>query len=65
MVNQGLIGAIEQYWTIEEKPRLSRRNSYFEDHPKFTNYQALKFGLVFSSITIVIVALAMIGVMLI
>ena len=64
MVNQGLWGAIEQYWTVEPKPRLSRRNSYFDDH-QITNYQALKFGLVFSSITILIVALAMLGVMLI
>ena len=31
MTNQGLCGALKQYWTIEEKPRLTRRNAYFED----------------------------------
>ena len=30
--NQGLWGAIVQFWTIEDKPRLHRRNTYFEDH---------------------------------
>lgn len=31
MVSQGFLGAIEQYWTIDEKPRLDRRNTYFKD----------------------------------
>ena len=43
-MNQGLIGALVQYWTIEEKPRLHRRNTYFEDHIP-SNIDALKFGL--------------------
>ena len=29
--NQGLLGAFEQYFTVEDKPRLYRRNTYFED----------------------------------
>lgn len=53
MVNQGLWGAIEQYWTVEEKPRLHRRNTYFEDH-QITNLQALKFGLGFSIVAMAI-----------
>ena len=32
MVNQGFLGALEQFWTVEEKPRLDRRNSWFRDH---------------------------------
>ena len=31
MSNQGLFGALEQYWSVEPKPRLDRRNTYFED----------------------------------
>ena len=32
MTNQGFIGALVQYWTVEEKPRLHRRNSWFREH---------------------------------
>lgn len=31
MDNQGLFGALDQYWSVEPKPRLNRRNTYFED----------------------------------
>lgn len=31
MVNQGLLGAIEQYFSVEDKPRLHKRNTFFED----------------------------------
>lgn len=31
MNNQGFIGALIQYFTIEDKPRLHRRNTFFED----------------------------------
>lgn len=31
MSNQGIWGALEQYWRVEPKPRLNRRNTYFED----------------------------------
>lgn len=30
--DQGLIGAFVQYFTVEDKARLHRRNTYFEDH---------------------------------
>lgn len=53
-MNQGLLGALQQYWTVEEKPRLHRRNTYFEDH-KPSNYDALKFGLGISVVATAIV----------
>lgn len=57
MSSQGLLGAIEQYWTVNEAPRLNRRNTFFEDHPKVSNYDALKFGLIVSGLaTAIIVA---------
>ena len=61
MVNQGLWGAIEQVWTVEEKPRLHRRNTFFEDYPQLTNYDSLKVGIVAFSITITIVMFSMLG----
>ena len=44
MSNQGLLGALGQYWTIEPKARLHRRNTYFEDAQP-SNKDALYFGL--------------------
>ena len=44
-MNQGLLGALVQYWTVESKPRLNRRNTYFETHPKVSNTTALRVGL--------------------
>ena len=62
MVNQGLWGAVEQYWTVEEKPRLHRRNTYFEDHPKeLSNFSTLKLGIVACSVVITIVISALVG----
>lgn len=63
MVSQGLFGALEQYWTIEDKPRLTRRNTYFEDKD-VSNDTALKFGLVVSVLVTTIVIFGQIGVML-
>ena len=55
MTNQGLWGAIEQYWTVEEKPRLHRRNTFFEDNlDKVTNYDALCFSV---GVTVLAVAI--------
>ena len=45
MVNQGLFGAIWQYWDIQEKPRLDRRNTYFDE--SVSNAVALRFGVAF------------------
>lgn len=60
MVNQGLWGAVEQYWTVEEKPRLHRRNTYFEDH-QISNWTSFKLGIVAFSVSITIVILCLIG----
>ena len=43
-MNQGLFGALEQFWSIEEKPRLHRRNSYFYD-AQISNVEALRVGI--------------------
>ena len=31
-MNQGFFGALEQYWTVDEQPRLNRKNSWFREH---------------------------------
>ena len=62
MVNQGFWGAIEQYWTVDEKARLSRKNTYFEDC-KLSNYDSFIVGIVATFGVITIVILAMVGVM--
>ena len=54
MSSQGLIGALVQYWSIEPKVRLDRRNTYFmEEH--LSNSDALKFGLVVSTLATAII----------
>lgn len=55
MSNQGLFGAIEQYWTVDEAPRLNRRNTYFRDHLKVSSYGALKVSLAVSIVATAIV----------
>jgi hypothetical protein len=54
MNSQGFLGALEQYWTINEKPRLDRRNTFFED-TTVSNTDALRFGLLVSTIAIAII----------
>lgn len=61
MVNQGLWGAIDQFWTVEEKPRLHRRNTYFEDHPQVSSWTSLKLGIVACSVSITIVIFSLVG----
>ena len=56
MVSQGFWGAVEQYWTIEDKPRLHRKNSWFEDHRiEINNARAFAVGIVASFVLITIV----------
>ena len=31
-MNQGFWGALEQYWTVNDAPRLNRKNSWFREH---------------------------------
>ena len=54
MSSQGIFGALDQYWSIEEKPRLHRRNTYFNDH-QVSNVDALRFGLGFIIVAMAIV----------
>ena len=32
MVRQGFLGALEQYWDVQPKPRLNRKNTWFKDN---------------------------------
>ena len=54
MNNQGLMGALSQYWTIDEKPRLNRKNTYF-DEIGLSNAQALRVGIVVSTVAVAMV----------
>lgn len=64
MNNQGLFGALDQYWTVDDKPRLNRRNTYFDD-VQLSNIDALRVGIVVSVIAIAIVVFwSLIGVVL-
>ena len=58
MVNQGFWGAVEQYWTVEDKPRLHRRNTFFEE-VQISNKNSLKVGIVAVSVSITIVIFSM------
>ena len=44
MTGQGLLGALDQYWSVEPKARLHRKNTVFDEYP--TNEDALKVGIV-------------------
>ncbi len=64
MNSQGFFGALAQYWTINEKPRLDRRNTYFED-TQVSNADALRFGLAVSVLaTAIVVFWSLLGVLL-
>lgn len=64
MNDQGLFGALDQYWTVDEKPRLHRRNTYFDDI-SLSNVDALRVGIVVSILAIAIVmSWSLIGVVL-
>ena len=60
MSKQGLYGAFEQYWTVDEAPRLNRRNTYFRDH-QVSSYDALKVSLVVLVLAIAIVIFWSVG----
>lgn len=52
-MNQGLFGALEQYWTVEPKVRLHRRNTYFND-AQMSNSTALRVGIVSSAVAMLL-----------
>lgn len=57
MNSQGLLGALLQYWTIEDKPRLYRRNTWFDDH-KPSEYTMNRF-LFYTVFTVVVLIVGM------
>lgn len=46
MTNQGLFGALEQYWRVEPKARLNRRNTYFRDEFRVTEEHLLAIAII-------------------
>ena len=52
-MNQGLFGALEQYWTVEPRVRLHRRNTYFND-AQVSNVTALRVGIVASAVILLL-----------
>ncbi len=60
MNSQGLWGAIYQYWNISDKPRLDRKNTYFEDS-QVSNYDALRVGIAVSVLATAIVIFWSVG----
>lgn len=64
MNNQGLIGAIVQYWSVEPKARLHRRNTYFDDIG-LSNLDVLRVGIAITVIaTAIVVFWSLVGVIL-
>ena len=64
MTDQGFFGALDQYWTVHDKPRLDRRNTYFDD-VQLSNSDALRVGIVVSALaTAIVIFWSMIGVLL-
>ena len=62
MDNQGLFGALEQFWSINDQPRLNRKNTFFDDI-KFNDpfiVELVCLGLVV--IPVILVIIAMVGV---
>ena len=59
-MNQGFIGAILQYFTIEDKPRLYRRNSWFRDHG-ISEEMAIHLLVIFCSIVMGLIVFSMVG----
>ena len=66
LTRQGLYGALEQYWNVEPKVRLHRRNTYFDDvMSDISNEDAFRVGIVVSVMaTAIIVFWSLLGVIL-
>ena len=63
MSNQGLFGALDQYWSVEPKVRLHRRNTYFNQ--EVSDRDAFVFGFVISVLAIALICFwSLIGVIL-
>lgn len=64
MSNQGFTGALIQYFTIEDKPRLNRRNTWFRDNFRISEAIAIRFIIVFVSVAIAFIIYGMLGLLL-
>lgn len=63
-MDQGFFGALEQYWNVSDKPRLDRKNTFFED-VQLSNTDALRVGIVVSTIAVaMVVSWSLVGVIL-
>lgn len=63
MVNRnGFLFAVLQYFTVEDKPRLYPRNSWFEDH-QISEKQAANFYISATAILLVVAVLMMVVVL--
>lgn len=60
MNNQGFIYAVLQYFTVEDKPRLNRRNTWFRDH-HMSDDTAIRLILSFFILAIAIISYSMMG----
>lgn len=60
MSNQGFTGALIQYFTIEDKPRLTRRNTWFRDH-QISEKLTINILVVSSSVIIGVSIFSMMG----
>ncbi|WP_458456482.1 hypothetical protein [Methanobrevibacter sp.] len=64
MNSQGFFGALWQYWDIQPKVRLNRRNTFF-DEEKITNYDALRFSMLISIVSLsILIFWSILGVVL-
>ena len=60
MSNQGFTGALIQYFTIEDKPRLTRRNTWFRDH-QISEKMATNLLVILSSVVIGVTVFGLMG----
>lgn len=61
MNNQGLAYAIIQYFTIDDKPRLDRRNTWFRDHLHMSDATAIRFLLFLFGVALAFIVYNMVG----
>ena len=60
MNNQGFLFAVIQYFTVEDKPRLYRRNTWFDDH-KLSSESANYFWIGFTILAMAIIIVWSLG----
>lgn len=58
--SNSLLGAILQFWTVDEKPRLYPRNSWFYDHQISVKHGS-RFWIIFTVLALAISVLSCLG----